>query len=53
MELVDRHEKDSIIDVMEPNAVDRVQTDWVCTVVVKTTLVIAADSTLMADEQIS
>ena len=51
MELVDRHDKDSIVDVVEPDAVDRVQTDWVCTVVGTTTLIVVTDSTPMADEQ--
>ena len=51
VEVVERHEKYSIVDVVEPDMVDRVQIDWVCTVVGATTLVSATDSTPMEDEQ--
>ena len=50
-ELVDRHEKDSIMDVVEPDAIDRVRIDWVCTVIGTTTLVVVVDSTPMVDDQ--
>ena len=49
-ELVERHEKDSIVDVVEPGVVDKVQIDWVYTAIGTATLVVAADSTPMVDE---
>ena len=43
---------DSVVDVMEPDEVDRVQTGWVCTVEGTTTVVVVAVvSTPRNDEQ--
>ena len=53
VELVEKHDKDFIIDVVELDAVDRMQTGWVCTVVGPTILVVAVVLTPMIDEQIA
>ena len=53
VELVEKHDKDSIVDVVEPDSVDRVQTYWVCTLIGTTTLLVAAVSTPIVYEQIA
>ena len=53
VELVEKHDKDSIVDVVEPDVVDRVQTYWVCTLIGTTTLLVAAVSTPIVYEQIA
>ena len=40
--LVDRYEYHYVVDVMEPDEVDRVQMGWVCTVQGTTTGVVVA-----------
>ena len=50
--LVDRHDYDYVVDVVEPDEVDKVQMGWVSTIEGTTTIVVvAAVSTPKNDEQ--
>ena len=41
--LVEKHEYDSVVDIVEPDEVDRVQMGWVCTIDGTTTIVVVVE----------